>query len=417
MAKKKVVLAYSGGLDTSVAIKWLQEKYHLDVLALIVDVGQSRPDLEGVGAVDPLEIIRQKALKIGAIESIVIDAREDFAKDYVLPALKANALYEGKYPLVSALSRPLIASHLVQVAEEVGATYVAHGCTGKGNDQVRFEVSVAALNPALKIIAPIREWKMSRAEALDYAAKHGIPVEVSKKSPYSIDENLWGRTAECGVLEDPWQEPPDDVFERTVGVAQAPDEFEYLEVGFKSGVPVSLNGCPTPLPELIQTVDEVAGHHGFGRVDMIENRLVGIKSREVYEVGGALALIAAHRDLEDITLERDLLHYKAGVERKYAELIYYGLWFSPLKQALDAFIEKTQENVTGEVRLKLHKGNCQVVGRRSKKALYDHQLATYEKTADKFSHEAAKGFVELWGLPTRVWAKKQKSEVKRKTKD
>lgn len=407
--KDKVVLAYSGGLDTSVAIKWLQEKYDLEVIALAVDVGQAQPSLAGSSKQsDSLETIRQKALKTGAVESIVIDAREEFATDFILPALKANALYEGKYPLVSALSRPLIAKHLVETAESKGASYIAHGCTGKGNDQVRFEVSAAALNPSLKVIAPIREWKMSREEALDYAVKHGVPVEVTKQSPYSIDENLWGRTAECGVLEDPWLEPPDEVYQRTVGVNESPDEFEYLEIGFEAGAPKILNGCPLSLVELVQTVDEVAGHHGFGRVDMIENRLVGIKSREIYEVGGALALITAHRDLEDLTLERDLLHYKAGIEQKYAELVYYGLWYSPLKQALDAFIERTQENVSGTVRLKLHKGNCWVAGRQSDRALYDYKLATYEKAADEFGHDSAKGFVELWGLPTKVWAKKQK---------
>lgn len=408
MAKDKVVLAYSGGLDTSVAIKWLQEKYKLDVIALAVDVGQAHASLpDAREQIHPMEEIRQKALKIGAIESIVVDAREEFAADFVLPALKANALYEGKYPLVSALSRPLIAKHLVKTAEWKEASYIAHGCTGKGNDQVRFEVSTAALNPSLKTIAPIRDWKMSREEALDYAKKHGIPVGVTKKSPYSIDENLWGRTAECGVLEDPWREPPADVYERTVEIKDAPDESEYLEIGFEKGVPVSLNGCPTALVELVQTVDEVAGHHGFGRVDMIENRLVGIKSREIYEVGGALALLSAHRDLEDLTLERDLLHFKTGLEQKYAELVYYGLWYSPLKLALDAFIEKTQEDVCGSVRLKLHKGNCQVAGRQSDKALYDYKLATYEKKADEFGHDAAKGFIELWGLPTKVWAKKR----------
>jgi argininosuccinate synthase len=273
------------------------------------------------------------------------------------------------------------------------------------------------LNPNLKVIAPIREWKMSREEALDYAKKHGIPVEVTKKSPYSIDENLWGRTAECGVLEDPWQESPPDVYERTVEIKDAPDEREYLEIGFEKGMPVSLNGCPTPLAELIQTVDEVAGHHGFGRIDMIENRLVGIKSREIYEVGGALALIMAHRDLEDLTLERDLLHFKTGLEQKAAELVYYGLWYSPLKQALDAFIEKTQEDVSGSVRLKLHKGSCRVVGRRSDQALYDYRLATYEKKADEFGHDSAKGFIDIWGLPTKVWAKKKKKEKRSKKPD
>ncbi len=397
MGKDKVVLAYSGGLDTSVAIKWLEEKYNLDVIAVTVDVGQ----------IEELDKIRERGLKIGAKDFYLIDAKEEFAQDFILKALKANALYEGKYPLVSSLSRPLIAKHLVKVAEKVKASFVAHGCTGKGNDQVRFEVSIVALNPELKIIAPIREWKMSRQEAIEYAQKHDIPVEVTKKSPYSVDENLWGRTIECGILEDPWLEPPEEAFKLTVAPEQASEKPKYLEIAFEKGKPVALNGKNLPLIKIINQVNKIAGESGFGRVDMIENRLVGIKSREVYEVPGALSLITAHCDLEDLTLERELLHFKSRMEIKYAELIYYGLWYSPLKEALDAFFEKTQESVSGTVKLKYYKGSCQVVGRKSEKALYDYSLATYEKREDLFSHDSAKGFIELFGLPIKTWAKKK----------
>ncbi len=401
MAKEKVVLAYSGGLDTSVAIKWLQEKYDLDVIAMVVDVGQAKDDPS-----KDLESVKEKALKIGAIESHIVDAREEFACDFILPALKANALYEGKYPLVSALSRPLIAKWLVETAKSSGAKYVAHGCTGKGNDQVRFEVSIGALDPSLEVIAPVREWAMSREETIKYAKKHRIPVSVSiKSSPYSVDENLWGRTVECGILEDPWVEPPADVYEMTVDPIQAPDRPQYVEVGFLEGVPKSLNGREIPFVDLITRINEIAGSHGYGRIDMIENRLVGIKSREIYEVPGALALIAAHRDLEDLTLERELLHYKSPLEQRYAELVYYGLWYSPLKEALDDFISDSQRNVTGIVRLRFYKGSCNIVGRKSEKSLYDYSLATYGE-ADEFSHELARGFIKLWGLPLKLWARK-----------
>ena len=398
-----MVLAYSGGLDTSVAVKWLKEERDFEVIAAAVDVGQGKELAEA----------KDRALKAGAVESLIIDARQEFARGFVVPALLANALYEGKYPLVSALSRPLIAKHLVEVARSRGATFLAHGCTGKGNDQVRFEVSFAALAPDLKVIAPVREWGMSREETIDYAHTHGVPITVSKKSPYSIDENLWGRTAECGVLEDPWAEPPADVYELTQSAEKAPAEPEEIEIGFSQGVPVSLNGKEMDLVELLGKVSVVAGRHGYGRVDMIENRLVGIKSREIYEVPAALTLILAHRDLEALTLERDLLHFKSLMEQKYAELVYYGLWYSPLKKALDAFVEETQKDVNGAVRLKLFKGTCAVVGRRSEQSLYDYALATYE-TGDEFSHQSAKGFVELWGLPIRIWAKRRSADTSHK---
>lgn len=399
MGKEKIVLAYSGGLDTSIAIKWLQEEYKCDVVALAVDVGQG----------GDLKAVKDKALKIGAIESYVVDARDEFVNEYALPALKANALYEGKYPLVSALSRPLIAKLQVELAESEGAKYVAHGCTGKGNDQVRFEVSIGALNPELKIVAPLREWTLSREEAMIYAKKNNIPVPTSKERPYSIDENLWGRAIECGILEDPWNEPPDDIYELTSDIDKTPAEPTYMEIEFAKGIPVSINGEKKGMVSIIDEVGKVAGMNGWGRLDMIENRLVGIKSREVYEAPAALALIEAHRSLEDLTLERDLLHYKALIEQKYADLVYFGLWFSPLKKALDAFIEETQKSVTGTVRLKLNKGTCQVVGRKSEESLYDYSLATYE-TGDQFSHQSAKGFIDLWGLPVKVWAKKHKKD-------
>lgn len=397
MAGNKVVLAYSGGLDTSVAIRWLAEEKDLEVVALAVDVGQGKY----------LDEVQAKAEKVGAVASLVADVKDEFAREFVAKALAANALYEGKYPLVSSLSRPLIAKCLVETAHEYGASSVAHGCTGKGNDQVRFEVSIAALDPDLEVLAPARDWDMSRDDAIEYAKRHGIPLPITKESPYSIDDNLWGRTIECGVLEDPWQEPPADAFALTVDAEQAPDKPQYVTVGFESGVPVTLDGTKMSLIELAAEAGRIGGAHGYGRVDMIENRLVGIKSREVYEVPAALALIQAHSALEDLTLERDLLHYKAGIDAKYAELVYYGLWYSPLKEALDAFITTTQSVVSGEVRLKFYKGSCAVVGRRSAESLYDYDLATYE-AADAFSHGSARGFIELFGLPVKVWAKKRK---------
>ncbi|MDO8886117.1 argininosuccinate synthase [Candidatus Oleimmundimicrobium sp.] len=397
MSKRKVVLAYSGGLDTSVAIKWLQEKYDLEVITLALDVGQP---------ID-LDAIKQKALIIGAKESHVIEAKKEFAQDFIFPALKANAIYEGKYPLPTALARPLIAKHLVEVAKKSGADLVAHGSTGKGNDQVRFEVSIASLEPSIKVIAPIREWTMSRDESMRYAEKHGIPVSTTKKSPYSVDENLWGRSCECGILEDPGKEPPEDAYSWTKSPLEAPDEPECLEISFIKGSPVELNGKQMSLVSLIEELNKTGGKHGIGRIDMIENRLVGIKSREIYECPAATILIQAHKELEALTLERDLSHFKELLGLKYAELVYYGQWFSPLREALDSFFEKTQEPVSGKIRMKLYKGSSNVVGRESKESLYDLSLATYE-TADSFSHESAKGFIELFGLPLKVWAKRQR---------
>ncbi len=393
---ERVVLAYSGGLDTSVAVKWIAQEWGAEVVALAVDVGQS--------ADDDWETIRRRALAAGAVEAIVVDARDEFARDYVTPALRANALYEGKYPLVSALSRPVIARHLVRAAREHGADAVAHGCTGKGNDQVRFEVSVRALAPDLEVLAPVRVWGFTRDDSIDYAAKHDIPINVTKKSPYSVDENLWGRTVECGILEDPWVAPPVDVYELTKG--PVPAEPREIVIAFEEGVPTALDGVGMSLPRLVQGVTEAVGPYGWGRIDMVENRRVGIKSREIYECPGSLALILAHADLESITVERDLMREKARLEPRYAELVYDGLWYSPLKEALDAFIASSQEFVTGEVRLHLAPGQCFVAGRRAPRALYDYELATYE-AADRFRHEDAAGFVRLWGLSVETVARRQ----------
>ncbi|AYO29490.1 argininosuccinate synthase [Biomaibacter acetigenes] len=390
---KKIVLAYSGGLDTSVAIKWLKEKYDSEVIALCVDVGEGKD----------LEFVKAKAEKIGAIKSYMVDAQEEFLKDYAFPALKANAMYEGVYPLSSGLSRPLICKLLVDVAKKESAFAVAHGCTGKGNDQVRFDVSVTALAPELEIIAPVREWPMSREEEIDYAAKNDIPIPIGKDNPFSIDQNLWGRSIECGVLEDPWVEPPEEAFEWTVSPEKAPNTPTYIEITFEKGIPIALDGKQMPPVELVKTLNKIAGQNGFGRIDHVENRLVGIKSRENYECPASLLLIKAHQDLEHLTLTKDVLHFKYCIEQKYAELIYDGLWFSPLKDALDAFIDKTQEVVNGTVRVKLFKGNAKVVGRKSPNSLYDLNLATYaEDVKDMFDHNSAKGFITLWGLPTKV---------------
>ncbi|MFA5810220.1 MAG: argininosuccinate synthase [Thermoleophilia bacterium] len=394
---KKVVLAYSGGLDTSVMIAWLKEKHGLDTVAVLVDAGRA----------SGLEGLKQKALDIGAVEAVVVDAKEEFAKDFILPALAANALYEEKYPLVSALSRPLICKVLVEAAHESGATAVAHGCTAKGNDQVRFDLGIRSLDPSLEILAPAREWGMSREQSMEYAEARGIPVPLKKESPYSIDENLWGRTVECGPLEDPWLEPPEDAFAVTCALADAPDVPAYVEVEFAAGVPIVLDGKARSLVDMVSSIDEIAGAHGYGRVDMMENRLVGIKSREVYEVPGSLALIMAHREIEDMTLPRELVHFKRGLEQKFADMTYNGGWFDPLMDAIRAFMADTQKRVSGTARLKFFKGSCIVAGRKSPNSLYDFGLATYGGE-DAFSHEAAKGFCELWGLPLEVWAKKGK---------
>ncbi|HHY45918.1 MAG TPA: argininosuccinate synthase [Firmicutes bacterium] len=393
MELKKIVLAYSGGLDTSVAIKWLAEKYSAEVIAVALDVGGSKD----------LDFVKEKALKVGASKCYMIDGKEEFLTDYAFPSLAANALYEGKYPLNSALSRPLISKWLVKVAQDEGAFAVAHGCTGKGNDQVRFEVSCAALAPDLEVIAPVRDWHMSREEEIEYAKQHDIPVPVTKESPYSIDENLWGRSIECGALEDPWAEPPADAFLWTSSPEHAPDTPTYIEVMFEAGRPVGLNGKELGPVELVTRLNMIAGTNGVGRIDQIENRLVGIKSREVYEAPAAVVLHAAHKDLESLTLPRETYHFKQIIDQKYAELAYFGLWYSPLREALDAFVAKTQERVTGTVRIKLFKGSLTVVGRKSPYSLYDHSLATYDK-GDTFDHAAARGFIEIWGLPTKVAA-------------
>ncbi|MCS7253024.1 MAG: argininosuccinate synthase [Armatimonadota bacterium] len=387
----KVVLAYSGGLDTSVAIRWLAEHYDAEVITVTVDVGE----------VKDYEAIREKALRIGAAEAFLIDAKDEFASEFITPCLKANAIYEDGYPLATAMARPLIAKKVVEVAHEVGADAVAHGATGKGNDQVRFEVTFRALDPSLKIIAPAREWGMSREEEIEYAKERGIPIPVGIESPYSIDQNLWGRSIECGKLEDPAQEPPEEVFEWTAPLDRMPDEPQYIKVEFEQGVPVSIDGERMSLVRLISSLNDIAGRHGVGRVDMIENRLVGIKSREVYEAPAAITLITAHRALEALTIERDLIHFKRSLELKYAELVYYGLWYHPLREALDAFMDHTQRTVTGAVRLKLFKGSCMVVGRESPFSLYRYELATYDR-ADQFDHRASEGFIKIFGLPTAI---------------
>ena len=393
----KVVLAYSGGLDTSVAIPWIKENYGYDVIALAVDLSGG----EDVG--EALE----RARKNGAAEATSIDASDEFATEYIARAIKANALYEDKYPLATALGRPLIVKHLVAKARETGATAVAHGCTGKGNDQVRFDIGIRTLDPALKIIAPIREWGMTREQEIDYAAERGLNITVDKEKVYSIDVNLWGRAIEGGELEDPQNEPPANVFSLTAEINKTPDEPGSAEILFEAGLPVGLNGSRMSLKEIIIALNKLAGAHGFGRIDMIENRLVGIKSREIYEAPAALAILAAHKALEDLTLERDVLHYKKEAESAYAAAIYEGKWYSPLREALDAFFESVQATVDGSVTLKFHKGNLVIAGRESKNSLYDYGLATYADN-DAFSHDAAAGFVELYGLPLTEWAKVNK---------
>ncbi|WP_414855189.1 argininosuccinate synthase [Brevibacillus sp. IT-7CA2] len=393
MAKDKIVLAYSGGLDTSVAIKWLQDTYNYDVIAVALDVGEGKD----------LDFVQKKALQVGALKSIVVDAKDAFAEEFVLPALKANAMYEGKYPLVSALSRYLISRVLVEIAEKEGAVAVAHGCTGKGNDQVRFDVSFTALNPDIKIVAPVREWGWTRDEEIEYAQKNNIPIPIDLDNPYSIDQNLWGRSCECGVLEDPWAAPPEGAYDLTKSITDAPDEAEEIEITFVQGKPTALNGEELPLAELILKLNKIAGNHGVGRIDHVENRLVGIKSREVYETPAATTLILAHRELEFLTQPREVAQFKPIVEQKLAQVIYEGLWYSPIRNAVQAFIEETQKHVTGVVRVKLHKGHAIVVGRTSASSLYSHELATYN-AGDQFDHKAALGFIKLWGLPTKVYA-------------
>ena len=387
---KRVVLAYSGGLDTSVAVRWMIEHLGVEVVCMSADIGQ-----EGT-----LEGNREKALGAGAIAYEELDLREEFARDFLVPVIRANALYENQYPLVSALSRPLIARTQVEVARRYGADGLAHGCTGKGNDQVRFEVSYMALAPDLERLAPVRDWGFTREDSIEYAARHGIPVGATKEKLYSVDDNLWGRAIECGEMEDPWAEPPEDVWQMTKPTATEPAEFV---LGFAEGVPVSLDGRDLALHDLIVELNRLVGAYGWGRLDMVENRRVGIKSRETYEAPGALAILAAHADLESITLERDLQREKIRLQHRYAELVYDGLWYSPLREALDAFVGSSQRHVTGEVRMRLEPGRCWVVGRRAPRSLYDYGLATYD-AADRFRHEDSEGFVRIWGLGVQTWS-------------
>ncbi len=392
----KVVLAYSGGVDTSVAIKWLQEKYQVDVIAVTIDVGNERD----------FSAVREKALQVGAVKALVKDAKELFVNYFVFPALQADAIYEGQYSLATALSRPLMAKLMVDIAQDEGASTVAHGCTGKGNDQVRFEVSINALAPSLKIIAPAREWGMTREQTIEYAQRHNIPLPVTASSPYSLDENLWGRSIECGILEDPWIEPPEDVFTWSRPPGEAPDKPEYVEISFEQGIPATIDGNKMDGISLIQQLNELAGKHGIGRSDHIENRLVGIKSREIYEAPAAMTLLKAHQALEAMTLSKDQLRFKQKVAVEYADLIYNGLWFTPLHRDLATYVKSSQRYVTGTVRLKLFKGNCTVVGRKSPFSLYRHSLATYDK-GDEFDQSASPGFIHIWGLPVKTQAQVQ----------
>ncbi len=395
---EKVVLAYSGGVDTSVCIPYLINEWGVkEVITLAADLGQG----------EELKPIQEKALICGAVESLVEDVTETFVKNYAFPAIQANTLYENRYPLSTALARPLIAKLLVDAAEKYGADAVAHGCTGKGNDQVRFDVGIMALNPNIKVLAPAREWGMSREETIAYGEKFGIKSPVKKSSPYSIDRNLLGRSIEAGPLEDPMTEPPEEVFAMTKAIKDTPNEPEYIEIGFEKGIPVSINGNHLEPVALISQLNEIVGNHGVGRIDMIENRVVGIKSREIYETPALSVLIQAHRDLESLTLTGDVTRYKRGIEQTYSELIYQGLWYSPLKQALDGFIQQTQQTVSGTVRIKLFKGNAIIVGRKSENSIYTPDLATYGAD-DQFDHKAAEGFIYIWGLPTKVWSQQTK---------
>lgn len=388
--KEKVVLAYSGGLDTSVTIQWFIDKGY-EVVAVCLDVGEGKD----------LDLVHQKALDMGAVECHVVDATEEFADEFVAYAIYGNAMYEQKYPLVSALSRPLISKKLVEIAHHTNADYVAHGCTGKGNDQVRFEVAIQGLDPALKVLAPVREWTWSREEEIDYAKEKNIPIPIDLDSPYSIDQNLWGRSNECGVLEDPWNTPPEDAYDLTENIQDAPDEAEELLLTFENGLPKSINGVKYNLDDLIIKLNDIAGGHGIGRIDHVENRLVGIKSREIYETPGAKVILTAKHDLETITLTKDIAHFKPVIEQKFAEQVYNGLWFSPLSDSLRGMLKDMQEPVTGEVRVSLYKGNITVTGRRSDNSLYNEKLATYTKE-DAFNQDASVGFIEIFGLPTKV---------------
>ena len=390
----KIILAYSGGLDTSVAVRWIQENYGYDVVTLTANLGN----------VDNLEEIRQRALDSGAVGAHIADVRDEFIREFVFPALKANALYQGVYPVATALGRPLIARLMVEAARQEGATAVAHGCTGKGNDQVRLDVSVGALAPDLKVVAPAREWGMTRVEEIAYAREHEIPVPSTLEKPYSTDDNLWGRSIEAGVLEDAWREPPENAYEWTVAPHEAPDEPRYVEVQFRQGVPIALDGAEMEPVALVETLSKIGGEHGVGRIDHIEDRLVGIKSREIYEAPAATILIRAHKALEGMVHTKDQVRFGDTVSREYAQLVYDGLWFSQLREDLQSYIDSSQRAVTGTVRVKLHKGHAMVVGRKSEYALYRHELATYDE-GDTFDQSASPGFIHLWGLPIRTQAR------------
>jgi argininosuccinate synthase len=390
----KIVLAYSGGLDTSVAISWLREHHQADVIAVTLDLGQG----------GELNQIRGRAMGAGALRCHVLDVREEFARDYILPALQADALYEDRYPLATALGRPLIAKKLIEIAQMENASAIAHGCTGKGNDQVRIDVSARAIDPKITVIAPAREWGMSRPQELEYARERNITVPVTKESPYSTDENLWGRSIECGTLEDPWREPPNEIYTLTKAPAEAPADAAYVEIEWRNGVPTAINGVEMPLVELIDSLELIAGVHAVGRIDMVENRVVGIKSREIYEAPAAVVLHTAHRELEGIVIPKDLQRLKQRLSQEYADAVYNGLWFSPVRPAIDAFVQTIQPRVTGTIRMKLYKGDCRVVGRKSPYALYDQALATYDD-GDAFDHSAAEGFIKIWGLPVETAAK------------
>ena len=389
---RKVVLAYSGGLDTSVIVKWLQDKYGCEVITYTADLGQN----------EDLEPIKEKALKVGATKAYIEDVREEFLKDYVMKAFKFGALYEGKYPLATALGRPLITKKMIEIAKKENADAIAHGSTGKGNDQVRFDVSAVALKPDIKVLAPVREWELkSRDEEIEYAKKHNIPVPVTKEKPYSIDRNIWGLSIEAGPLEDPFFEPPEDIYSLTVSPKEAPDEPEYITIDFEEGMPVAINSQRMGLVELVEKANEIAGRHGVGRIDMIENRLVGIKSREIYEAPAAVLLLEAKRSLDELILDRESLHLKDQLAQKYAELVYYGYWFSETREALDAFADVLNKRATGTVKVKLYKGTATTVARKSDYALYSKQLATYDPT-DTFNHKYGEAFCYIWGLPLKV---------------
>ena len=400
---KKIILAYSGGLDTSVILTWLKEKYKAEVITYTANLGQGKT----------LDSIEEKAKSTGASKAYVEDLKKEFSQEYVLPALQAGAVYEGKYPLATALGRFLITKNLIKVAEKEKAEAIAHGCSGKGNDQVRFEVTAKALNPEITVLAPLREWELtSREEEVRYAQKHNIPIEITEESPYSMDRNLWGMSNECGPLEDVWQEPPPEVYQITASPEEAPDKPTYIEIEFQQGIPSKLDGKSYELASLIEKLNLVGGKNGVGRIDLVENRLIGIKSREVYEAPAAVILHYAHKELERLTLDKDTFHFKEIIAQRYSQLVYNGLWYSPLREALDGFVTQTQRFVSGQVKLKLYKGNCEVVARKSPYSLYDKKLATYSKE-DVFNQKASEGFMHIWGLPLKTVAKIQKKKEKK----